>query len=73
MLVQLVAFADPAEQLPRYLSVMSSSGYQECLLSEHLDSRDGRLWRDVPGRKWHANRKGNLASSQEVVLIHRPK
>ena len=73
LLIQLVAFSDPSEQLPRYLSVMNSSGFQECLLSDHLDSRDGRLWRDIPGRKWHANRKGNLASSQEVVLIHRPK
>lgn len=71
--VQLVAFSDPKEQLPRYLAAMESSGYQECLLSDHLDSSDGRLWRDIPGRKWHANKKGNLASSQEVVLIHRPK
>lgn len=71
-LVQLLAFSDPKRQLPRYLDVMESSGYQECLLSEHLDSRDGRLWRQVPGRKWHAQNKGQLASSSEVVLIHKP-
>ena len=71
--VQLVAFSDPAHQLPRYLDVMESSGYRECLLSEHLDSPDGRLWRQIPGRKWHANSKGPLASGSEVVLIHRSK
>lgn len=71
-LVQLVAFSDAKRQLPRYLNVMESSGFIECLLSEHLDSRDGRLWRQVPGRKWHANSKGQLPSGSEVVLIHQP-
>lgn len=72
VLVQIVAFSRPQEQLPQYLAVMEKSGFQECFLSEHIDSSDGRLWRDVPGRKWHANRKGSLSSSQEVVLLHTP-
>jgi hypothetical protein len=71
--VQLVAFSDPQSQLPRYLDTMAKSGFQEYLLSDHVDSHDGRLWRQVPGRKWHANSKGQLASGSEVVLIHRPK
>ncbi len=71
--IQLVSFSNPDQQLPRYLNVMESSGYKECLLSEHLDSPDGRLWRQIPGRKWHANNKGQLPSGTEVVLIHRPK
>jgi len=71
-LIQLVAFSNPEQQLPQYLDVMESSGYQECLLSEHLDSCDGRLWRQIPGRKWHANSKGELGSGKEVVLIHKP-
>jgi len=71
--VQLVAFSDPESQLPRYLETMAKSGFQEYLLSDHVDSRDGRLWRQVPGRNWHANSKGQLASGSEVVLIHRPK
>ena len=72
-LIQLVAFSNPEQQLPRYLDVMEASGFQECILSEHLDSSDGRLWRQIPGRKWHANSKGRLQSGSEVVLIHRPK
>lgn len=71
--IQLVAFSDPQSQLPRYLETMTKSGFREYLLSEHVDSHDGRLWRQVPGRKWHANSKGDLASGTEVVLIHRPK
>lgn len=72
VVVQMVAFSDPKSQLPRYLDVMASCGFEECVLSEHIDSSDGRLWRDVPGRKWHANSKGRLPSGREVVLIHRP-
>jgi hypothetical protein len=72
VVVQLVAFSDPIEQLPRYLSVMGDCGFREYLLSEHVDSKDGRIWRKVPGRRWHANRKGELSSGTEVVLIHKP-
>jgi len=72
-IVQLVAFSDPASQLQRYLDAMDASGFREYLLSEHIDSEDGRLWRSVPNRKWHAHYKGRLASCNEVVLIHRPK
>lgn len=69
--VQMVAFSDPDAQLPQYLDVMHQCGFQEYLLSEHLDSSDGRIWRDIPGRKWYANKMGKIASSKEVVLIHR--
>ena len=72
LVVQLIAFSDPPEQLPRYLNVMERCGFEEVRLSQHLDTHDGRLWRDVPGRKWHANVKGRLSSAQEVVLLHRP-
>lgn len=71
-IVQLVAFSDPLTQLPRYLNAMKRSGFQEYLLSEHIDTTDGRIWRNVPGRKWHANSKGALSSGSEVVLIHKP-
>ena len=72
VVVQMVAFSNPERQLSRYLEVMTSCGFEEWVLSEHIDSADGRLWRNVPRRKWHANSKGRLASGREVVLIHRP-
>ena len=73
VLVQVLAFSRPQDQLPRYLSVIDKCGFQECFLDEHLDSIDGRIWRSVPGRKWHANKKGSLSSGREVVLLHKPK
>jgi len=69
--VQLVAFSKPDLQLPQYLSAMEQSGLREYFLSEHIESHDGRLWRSVPNRRWHASRKGGLSSAREVVLLHK--
>lgn len=73
VIIQLVAFSRPRTHLPQYLDVMSQCGFKEFVLSDFVDSSDGRVWRSVPGRRWHANHKGNLASGKEVVLIHRPR
>lgn len=66
--VQMVAFSDPDWQLPRYLEVMETCGFRE-LRPWNVDE-DGRLWRDVPNRKWHARQKENSPGSREVVLMH---
>ncbi|MDO8839054.1 MAG: DNA methyltransferase [Parvibaculum sp.] len=70
MIVQMVAFSEADRQLPRYLQVM-----QECGLEEEvnwgIDDGDGRLWRDVPNRKWHAHQKSHAPGAREVVLLHR--
>ncbi len=71
-IVQMVAFSKPHWQLPKYLEVM-----EECGLEEHrpwdapLNDEDGRLWRDVPSRRWHAHQKSHAPGAREVVLIHR--
>ncbi len=65
-LVQLVAFADPDEQLPRYLDNLSESGFKEVRIRGR-----GRTWREVPHRKWHATFRGQSHGAKEVVLIHR--
>jgi hypothetical protein len=31
----------------------------------------GRIWREVPGRKWYANKRGEIPASKEVMLLHR--
>lgn len=71
-LVQLVSFAQPQSQLPRFLRMLERIGFEE---KRPWDSATGRLgrriWRRVPSRRWHATLKGNLASSREVVLVHR--
>lgn len=73
--VQVVGFNDVADQLRRYLDVMSAVGLTERKFSELATADDGRLWRDVPGRRWWA-RAGERSTvvghtAREVVLIHR--
>lgn len=65
-MIQMIAFNRPSEQLPRYLRNMESAGFTEV----SLKGAD-RIWRQVPGRKWHARQMGKINSSNEVVLIHR--
>lgn len=65
ILAQMIAFSEPERQLTRYLAVLERAGFQEM-----RETRARRIWRDVPGRKWHASTKGKLSSSKEVVLIH---
>ena len=68
--IQLVAFAAPRQHLRRYLKNMAIAGFREV----RCDTRNRsfhRIWRAVPRRRWHANLKGDLNSSREVVLIHR--
>jgi hypothetical protein len=71
--VQVVAFSEPKWQLPRYLATTAEAGFSEFFLPNVPDTRDARLWRTVPNRKWHANQKGRTSGSQEVVLFHRLK
>lgn len=71
LIIQLVAFSNRDHHLKQYLSSMHQAGYQEYILSAHLDNDDGRLWREIPGRRWYANWKGKTNSAHEVVLIHK--
>lgn len=68
-IVQVVAFSEPEWQLEKYLQVARSIGLSERFLPL-ADSMDGRLWRTVPNRRWHADQKGQTNSSREVVLFH---
>ena len=69
-IVQMVAFSEQDWQLPKYLEVMEECGLDE---KRPWDSglNDGRLWRDVPSRRWHAHQKSHAPSAREVVLVHR--
>lgn len=55
-----MAFSDPSWQLPRYLSVADDAGLSEFFLPNLKRVGDGRLWRLVPNRKWHADQKGPM-------------
>jgi len=73
LVAQLVAFSEADWQLPEYLRTMEEAGFAEMRPvcdSKHLF--EGRIWRQVPGRKWYANQKGKIGGSREVLLLHRP-
>lgn len=71
-IVQMVGFSKSEWQLPRYLEVMNECGLEEQLPWDgHLIDDDGRLWRDVPSRRWHAHQKSRAPGAREVVLVHR--
>jgi hypothetical protein len=70
IIVQMVAFSEPSWQLPRYLETMEEAGLQEARLTKLRKERDGRLWRNVPSRRWYSDQRGKTPASQEVVLIH---
>jgi hypothetical protein len=71
LLVQMIAFSDPLSQLDQYLLTMRQSGFREVKFQTLANSRDGRLWRCIPNRKWYANPERAHFTSQEVVLFHR--
>jgi len=69
---QLVAFSNPAWQLPAFLEAMDGAGFVETLVeANHECVVGGRVWRQVPGRKWYANKRGDIPASKEVLLIHK--
>jgi hypothetical protein len=71
VVVQVVGFSDPIWQLDQYLAVNKAAGLIEVLPPAIPGLRDGRVWRNVPNRKWHADQLGEIPASQEVVLFHR--
>ncbi len=71
-IVQMVAFKNPDEHLPRYLQTMEQAGFTELThMPNHAQATDARIWRDVPNRRWHATLQGRTTGSREIVLLHR--
>lgn len=67
--VHMVGFKNPSTQLPKYIEMMASVGFDELSLTGPQTS-EGRIWRRVPSRKFYA--QSNAASdstSNEVVLM----
>lgn len=70
--MQVVGFSEPKIQLPLYLETMGKAGFREVTFARCANAKDGRLWRDVPGRRWWTRSNGT-ATSKEAVLFHRAK
>ncbi len=77
VVVQLVGFNNPDDQLPRYLGAMNEAGFEEVALRELATADDGRLWRSVPSRRWWAEAQSRRTvvphTAREVVLFHQPR
>jgi len=72
--VQLVGFSNVEQQLSRYLTAMRQAGFAEVMFDALATGPDGRLWRNVPGRRWWARAGDRLDvaphTAREVVLVH---
>jgi hypothetical protein len=71
LVIQLVAFSDPQSQMERFLTTMDEAGFEQVPLPEAADALSDGHWRRVPGRKWYARHQTEIATSREVVLLHR--
>jgi hypothetical protein len=69
-MVQMIAFSDPDNHIPRYMTNMKEAGFDRVGIRLNDSLASPSLWREVPNRKWHAQRKGVTASAKETVLIH---
>ena len=73
-MVQMVGFNDPSNQLERFVDTVESAGFREVKSKRLATWEDGRLWREVPSRRWYANAKGSgVHTKKEVVLIFRSR
>ncbi len=64
-LVQVVGFSRPEIQLELYLATLNIAGFIEAPIPEI-----GRIWRDIPRRRWHASQRSKAPAAREVVLVH---
>ena len=66
--VQLISFSDSAVQLPLYLDVMNTAGFEEM----NIESIGSRKTRSVPNRKWYNQKRTSNDAGREILLVHRP-
>ena len=66
VVVQLISFANPTIQLPRYMESMERSGFRDLIPTLALEDR----WREVPNRRWYSAQQGQTPASKELVLFH---
>jgi hypothetical protein len=67
-IVQLVGFADPENQVPRYARILECAGFEPWRSSS---GRAVRLSRKVHNRKWYHRVRRERTGGAEFLLIHR--
>lgn len=68
-LIQLVAFAHPRTQLPKYVDAIDRAGFSSC--EAFVREFGTHRWREVPGRKWYTQHRSGTHSAKEALLVHR--
>ena len=69
IILQLVAFNHENGLFEKYLKTMEECGFKELKMKSN-----GYVWRKVPNRSWQARFvKGDIAASNEVLLLHKIK
>lgn len=72
VVIQMVGFHDSVQHLERYLEVMEGHGFVEETIAALATQPDGRLWRQVPNRRWWVqDGTRGQQTAREVVLVHR--
>jgi len=71
IIVQMLAFSDPKDQLNRYLRLLNDAGFDEIFLNPFFSKK--RIWRDIPNRKWYTELQNKRNNCKEVVLIHKKR
>lgn len=71
LLVQLVSFANPAQDVTRYLRAMQTAGFAECCLGDIGFRGRRRVRRTVPNRKWYFRYRVDAPEAKELLLFHR--
>jgi hypothetical protein len=74
VVVQLVGFARPSEQLPSYMEAMNTAGFIEFNFGKAGDRLcRGELWRAVPGRKWYTSLRAETTQTKEILPVHQAR
>jgi hypothetical protein len=74
VVVQLVGFARPGEQLPLYMEAMKTAGFHEFNFgNEGHRLGHENLWRAVPNRKWYTLLRAENTQTKEILLVHQAR
>lgn len=69
IIVQMIAFSNPQKQMERYLQIIIDAGFEEIFIDQN--SRNDRIWRYIPNRKWYVDATANNKRRMETVMFHR--
>jgi|SRR5262245_28446 len=74
VVIQLVGFARPDEQLPLYMGAMEKAGFKVFDFRRvKYRPRAEEFWRAVPNRKWYTWLRTETMQTKEILLVHQAR